>query len=197
MRPLQCGHERCAAEFLKHHQLRAHMASEHAPYGTKPYQCDHGDCTKSFSTNQKLRAHLKVHEGTQSPVLRLSFSHNAAEERRYACVNPVCITAPESAFYPTWTALQDHIRTTHPPMCPREECSRKRFSSQKGLRAHLRLHEQRDFENAPSEHEDDSSEEDVPPRKRRRGGEVGRDWKCEIEGCKKDFKSVRITCAQW
>ena len=60
----QCSHERCTAAFPKHHQLRAHIASEHAPSGTKPYQCDHGDCTKSFSTNQKLHAHLKVHEGT-------------------------------------------------------------------------------------------------------------------------------------
>lgn len=28
------------------------------------------------------------------------------------------------------------------------------------------------------------------PRKKRRGGEMGRDWKCDIEGCEKDFKSV-------
>jgi uncharacterized Zn-finger protein len=67
---MQCSHERCTAAFPKHHQLRAHMASEHAPSGTKPYQCDHGDCTKSFNTNQKLQAHLKVHEGIWRPVLR-------------------------------------------------------------------------------------------------------------------------------
>lgn len=60
---VQCSLERCTAAFPKHHQLRAHMTSEHAPTGTKPYQCDHADCTKSFSTNQKLQAHLKVHEG--------------------------------------------------------------------------------------------------------------------------------------
>lgn len=29
------------------------------------------------------------------------------------------------------------------------------------------------------------------PRKRRRGGELGRDWKCEVEGCTKDFKSKK------
>ena len=29
------------------------------------------------------------------------------------------------------------------------------------------------------------------PKKRRRGGEVGRDWKCAVAGCEKDFKSVR------
>lgn len=110
-------------------------------------------------------------------------------------MNPVCRTGPESVFYPTWTALQHHIRSTHPPTCPREECSGRIFSSQKGLRSHLRIHEQRDLENVLSEHEDGNSEEDEPPRKRRRGGEVGRDWKCEVEGCTKDFKSVRVTCA--
>lgn len=30
------------------------------------------------------------------------------------------------------------------------------------------------------------------PKKRRRGGEMGRDWNCEVEGCGKDFKSVRL-----
>ena len=36
----------------------------------------------------------------------------------------------------------------------------------------------------------DAEEEGQPPRKKRRGGEVGRDWKCEVVGCGKDFKSV-------
>jgi hypothetical protein len=116
------------------------------------------------------------------------------EEKRYACANPVCRDAPRLTFYPSWTALQHHIRATHPPMCPHEECAERIFSSQKGLRAHLKLHEQRALEDVLSEHEDSSSDEDVPRRKRRRGGEVGRDWKCEIEGCTKDFKSVRFAC---
>jgi hypothetical protein len=75
-------------------------------------------------------------------------------------------------------------------MCPHDVCEKRILSSQKGLRAHLKLHEQRVLEDILSEHEDGSSEEDAPPRKRRRGGEVGRDWKCEVEGCTKDFKSV-------
>ncbi|TFY83517.1 hypothetical protein EWM64_g506 [Hericium alpestre] len=37
----------------------------------------------------------------------------------------------------------------------------------------------------------DSGDEDEPPKKRRRGGELGRDWKCEEEGCEKDFKSKK------
>ncbi|KAG6889107.1 hypothetical protein C0995_003676 [Termitomyces sp. Mi166 len=30
-----------------------------------------------------------------------------------------------------------------------------------------------------------------PPRKKRRGGEIGRDWKCDVDGCLKDFKSKK------
>jgi len=46
-----------------------------------------------------------------------------------------------------------------------------------------------------SDHEDDAtadqSESDHRPRKRRRGGEVGRDWACDVPGCGKDFKSKK------
>jgi len=104
-------------------------------------------------------------------------------------VNTTCTSAPKSVFYPTWTALQHHIRTSHPPVCPHEECVGRVFSSHKGLRAHLKLHEERALEDALSGHE--SLEEDALPRKRRRGGELGRDWKCEVEGCIKDFKSKK------
>ena len=38
----------------------------------------------------------------------------------------------------------------------------------------------------------DENEAVEPPRKRRRGGEIGRDWKCDVDGCDKDFKSVGI-----
>ncbi|KAF8273012.1 hypothetical protein EI94DRAFT_1677407 [Lactarius quietus] len=171
-KPFKCNHGGCTATFLKHHKLRAHTASEHASPGTKSYQCDHEECTKSFGTNQKLRAHLKVHE-----------------EKRYTCVDAICRVSPELAFYPTWTALQHHIRTTHPPTCPYEECAGRTFSAQKGLRAHLRLHEQKAIEQ--QEHASSEGEEDALPRKRRRGGEVGRDWKCEVEECTKDFKSKK------
>jgi general transcription factor IIIA len=126
--------------------------------------------------------------------LLLCSSHPTVEEKRYACVNPVCRDAPESAFYPTWSALQHHIRATHPPACPHDECAERTFSSQKGLRAHLKLHEQRALEDVLSGHEDGSPDKVAPPQKRRRGGEVGRDWKCDVGGCTKDFKSVRFVC---
>jgi general transcription factor IIIA len=116
-------------------------------------------------------------------------------EKRYTCVDATCRDRPELPFYQTWTALQQHIRTTHPPTCPHDECAGRMFSAQKGLRAHLRLHEQRAIEE--HEHMSSEDEDEALPRKRRRGGEVGRDWKCEVDGCTKDFKSVRHIDFSW
>lgn len=69
------------------------------------------------------------------------------------------------------------------------------FTAQKGLRAHLKIHEQRETEEqlnvAGSDEEDEGGSDTAPPPKKRRGGEIGRDWTCDIDGCSKDFKSVR------
>lgn len=56
----------------------------------------------------------------------------------------------------------------------------------------MKIHEQRNVEvelqAALAENTLDSDSE--LPKKRRRGGEVGRDWICDVPGCDKDFKSV-------
>ena len=46
-----------------------------------------------------------------------------------------------------------------------------------------------DTENDEAEADDEGTGAGQRP-KRRRGGEVGRDWVCEEEGCEKAFKSV-------
>jgi uncharacterized C2H2 Zn-finger protein len=69
------------------------------------------------------------------------------------------------------------------------------FASQKGLRSHQKLHEQRDAEEqlrGTLPVEDADADDDRPTKKARRGGEIGRDWKCDFEGCDKDFKSVSL-----
>ncbi|RDB25312.1 Transcription factor IIIA [Hypsizygus marmoreus] len=177
-KPFQCSKPGCDESFSKNHQLRAHECSAHAAPGTKPYRCEHEGCTKSFNTNQHLHTHSKVHD-----------------EHRYTCVHLACLaeSGKTSTYYPTWTALQHHIRTAHPPQCSHPSCNGRTFSSQKGLRAHQKLHEQRELEQdmgigIVSDGEDD---DDGPPRKRRRGGEIGRDWKCDVDGCDKDFKSKK------
>jgi len=50
------------------------------------------------------------------------------------------------------------------------------------------LHEEREVEAGLDKDDGDDAdpEEERKPKKRRRGGEMGRDWKCDIEGCGKD-----------
>lgn len=83
------------------------------------------------------------------------------------------------------------MRMVHPPTCPYASCNGKTFSQQKGLRVHLKIHAQRDQEDNIDDAPGSEAEgEGKRPRKRRRGGEVGRDWVCDVDGCDKDFKSV-------
>lgn len=72
-------------------------------------------------------------------------------------------------------------------------CNGRTFNAQKNLKAHLKVHEQReaDKELYGDSDADDESESSNTTTKRRRGGETGRDWVCEVESCGKDFKSVR------
>ncbi|EGO26511.1 hypothetical protein SERLADRAFT_447702 [Serpula lacrymans var. lacrymans S7.9] len=179
-RPYACTEPSCEESFSKHHQLRAHICQAHSPPGTKPYQCSNESCTKSFSTDQKLRAHSKTHD-----------------DKRYTCVHAACLPRANSdpVYYPTWTSLQHHVRTAHPPTCPHPSCIGRTFASHHGLRAHQKLHEQREVEAVLDEEYGDADEVDedgaTRSRKRRRGGELGRDWKCDIFGCEKDFKSKK------
>ncbi|KZT74734.1 hypothetical protein DAEQUDRAFT_700735 [Daedalea quercina L-15889] len=174
----KCNEPSCVATFVKQYQLRKHVCSTHAPPGTKPYRCDHTGCTKSFATNQKLRAHIKTHDG-----------------KRYTCVHTACLPqlGHQPTYFANWTALQHHMRTAHPPTCPYPACGGKTFTAQKGLRAHLKIHAERDLEAELEKGADGDAQADPDdrPRKRRRGGEVGRDWVCSEPGCGKDFKSKK------
>lgn len=46
--------------------------------------------------------------------------------------------------FPVWSALQAHIKDTHPPTCPYPECTGRTFKSGQRLRDHLKVHEQQD-----------------------------------------------------
>ena len=116
-------------------------------------------------------------------------------DRRYACTHPSCSHEDTLEYFPTWTALQAHTRTAHPATCPYPSCNGKTFTQQKGLRDHLKIHEQREIEdamNAQVRNELGDDEDDGRELKKRRGGEVGRDWRCEEVDCEKKFKSVSI-----
>lgn len=157
--------------FAKHHHLRTHISTAHSPAGTKPYRCEHFDCPKSFATNQKLWAHQKTHD-----------------ENRYSCSHQSCLMVPSLPFFSTWSKLQAHMRSAHPPTCPFSGCHGKRFSQQKGLKAHLKIHEGEHLNGGEGADEDDE-----PAVKKKRGGGHGRNWICDFEGCIKDFKSVFLS----
>jgi general transcription factor IIIA len=53
----------------------------------------------------------------------------------------------------------------------------------------MKLHEEHDMMEALETSHD---EDDPQPTKKRRGGDWGRDWMCDHEGCSKEFKSVSI-----
>lgn len=55
----------------------------------------------------------------------------------------------------------------------------------------MKLHEEREVEAGLDDDNEEDADGEARPKKRRRGGEMGRDWKCGVEGCGKDFKSVR------
>ncbi|KAF9777877.1 hypothetical protein BJ322DRAFT_1094846 [Thelephora terrestris] len=169
----KCSEADCLQSFAKHHHLREHVSAVHSFTGTKSYRCERLDCSKSFATNQKLRAHQKTHD-----------------EKRYSCSHQSCVSLPILPFFSTWTKLQAHMRVVHPPMCPYPECHGKTFNQQKGLKAHLKIHEGRDLDSRLGS-EEGATNDDEPSMKRKRGGDHGRDWVCDFEGCTRDFKSKK------
>jgi general transcription factor IIIA len=93
-------------------------------------------------------------------------------------------------YFQTWSLLQAHIRTVHPPTCPHPGCEDKKFASQKNFKAHLKVHEERDIQGGLEDAMDCDGSHDEYDEVFSRTIEVGRDWKCGWEGCEKAFKSV-------
>jgi len=54
------------------------------------------------------------------------------------------------------------------------------------------LHEERELEKELGDADSEDLDVMEPRQKRRRGGELGRDWRCDVDGCDKDFKSVSL-----
>lgn len=56
---------------------------------------------------------------------------------RYTCSHPSHAIHPS---FPTWSALQSHLKSEHPPQCPHDECGGKTFKSAHKLKDHLKVH---------------------------------------------------------
>ena len=112
-------------------------------------------------------------------------------DKRYTCIHIDCVSGAigTQAYFSTWSALQSHIRINHPPTCLYPSCNGRTFATQGNLRAHIKLHDEREAE---LQLETTETNDDEPLRKKRRGGDQGREWQCNVLGCDKDFKSVRV-----
>lgn len=185
----------------------------------------------SFSTTQKLRTHSKIHQSMSGALLMFRTCLMLVlcvclKGDRYACPYETCrlvsdlstsqptlspSTSSSIRYFSTWSDLQRHLRSDHPPTCPHAECGGQTFTAQKGLRAHMRIHEEKEREKdmldlvvegtegvVEGEDEDGDNGNTVAlegaarrkKKKTRRGGEVGRDWACSVVGCAQAFKSV-------
>lgn len=136
----RCDYHGCDLVFAKRKHLRQHVQSTHkAPDDPLPYACEARGCGKRFATNAKRRAHARTHD-----------------DARYLCALPHTPAMPSAGSrqvsddvhgpwcFGTWTELQQHTRTCHPPQCPRADCAGRTFANRENLRKHMRMHDARD-----------------------------------------------------
>ncbi|KAL2823182.1 hypothetical protein BDW59DRAFT_100083 [Aspergillus cavernicola] len=124
-------HPPCNETFRKHSTLQKHVLSVHLKQ--KPFQCAHSDphtgekCFMAFETAGHLRAHeSRVH--TEKRFSCAECSQRAEQENQPSMSPPLT--------FPTYSLLQAHIRTVHPPQCP--NCS-VTCSTARELRRHLEV----------------------------------------------------------
>ncbi|KAI9740985.1 MAG: Strongly-conserved Zn-finger binding protein (TFIIIA) [Cirrosporium novae-zelandiae] len=124
----------CNETFRKHATLQRHITSVHLHQ--KPFPCTKIDfttgkpCTQAFDTAGKLRSHEdRLHGGSR--FICMECSPNAlTEEGEESNESPLVVA------FPTYSLLQDHLRTVHPPTCP--TCSLQ-CSSSRDLRRHIEI----------------------------------------------------------
>ena len=113
------------------------------PEGTKPFFCPVEGCGKSFQTSSTLRTHAKLHDEnryvcTHHSHIAQGHKDGAADLPEKAVEDQEADESSESGFphFATWSALQEHNKTEHPPTCPHAECNGRTFKSNKKLRKH-------------------------------------------------------------
>ncbi|SCZ87852.1 BZ3500_MvSof-1268-A1-R1_Chr2-3g05320 [Microbotryum saponariae] len=135
----------CDESFRKHHLLRTHIAEVHSTPGTFPFICDAEGCDKSFKQKTHLTAHRKTHDRESFALVRSPCSQGneliigtTRLASRYLCIHRDCSSLRLSQRqHATWSALQKHTKTVHPPRCHYPECDNKTFTTNRGLRNHI------------------------------------------------------------
>ncbi|CBQ67530.1 related to Zinc finger protein [Sporisorium reilianum SRZ2] len=152
-----CTEAGCDLTFHKRKHLRQHIRDHHSsalppdlqdgeasvrqelPQSSTatalPFACQFPGCGKLFPTNSKRKTHYRTHEQGRYTC---SMDHSQPQQANQSD-GPI-----HSMIYtfPTWSALQAHMKEAHPPICPWPGCG-KQFQRQDNLRAHYRRHEDR------------------------------------------------------
>lgn len=70
---------------------------------------------------------------------------------RYLCIHPSCSALPlPPRQHATWSALQKHSKAAHPPTCPHAACAGKTFTTPRGLKWHLKVHDRTAGDDLPA-----------------------------------------------
>ena len=122
----------CAQSFRKHGTLQAHITTVHE--GKKLFSCSLQDeqgevCGEGFNTVGKL----KIHEGRVHGGKRF---HCALCTSQQPPETPEKDGLREELGFSTYTALQQHIKTEHPPTCV--ECGLQ-CTTQATLKSHVEI----------------------------------------------------------
>ncbi|KAL4792984.1 hypothetical protein BDV19DRAFT_367434 [Aspergillus venezuelensis] len=126
----------CNETFRKHSTLQKHVLSVHLKQ--KPFQCAHTDpktgekCTMAFES----AGHLRAHESRVHTEKRFSCAECAQRAQDAKARGIDNMSMPPPATFPTYSLLQAHIRTAHPPQCP--NCA-VTCSTARELRRHLEV----------------------------------------------------------
>ncbi|KAF1815715.1 hypothetical protein P152DRAFT_410805, partial [Eremomyces bilateralis CBS 781.70] len=130
----------CGEMFRKHSTLAAHVSEVHL--GRKPYPCPYTDdstgeaCPRGYDSAAKLKSHIEQnHESSKSYWCPTCTQHASSQLSDQLSDSPQ--QPPHLAPFPTYRALQTHIRDAHPPQCP--HCSTP-IHRAAALRAHIELH---------------------------------------------------------
>ncbi|KAI9817876.1 MAG: Strongly-conserved Zn-finger binding protein (TFIIIA) [Pycnora praestabilis] len=125
----------CNETFRKHSTLQKHITLVHL--NEKPFPCTQTDaetglqCAQGFDTAGRLRAHEgRIHGGIRfwcTECNQDSPNTGGVEE----------IHHDQGVGFPTYALLQDHLHTTHPPIC--SLCART-CTSQRELKHHIEIH---------------------------------------------------------